>query len=319
MLLSNTALLYAVLFIGVLLLVEGAYQLVVEVRAGPRAQINRRLQMLATGRDPHRVLAALRRDSQNARSWPLIGPLERLIAQAGMSVSPSRVLLWMALIGMLALIGLQLLTGAPVAFLLAPSAALGLGLPLLFLLRRKSQRVQLFEAQLPNALDLLVRSLRVGHPLSSALGVVAQEMPDPLGSEFGIVVDEVTYGQDIEEALDRMNERIDLQDLRYLTVAVQIQRTSGGNLAEVLDNLAKVIRDRFQMFRKVKAITAEGRLSSWFLSLFPIIMVLGVQLVKPDYYTQVADHPLFSILVAVTVVLLIVNVVFMRLLTKIKV
>ena len=99
----------------------------------------------------------------------------------------------------------------------------------------------------------------------------------------------------------------------------QIQHGTGGNLAEALNGLAKVIRDRFHMFSKVRAITAEGRWSSWFLSLFPIVMLIAVQAVKPDYYTQVADRPLFTPLAAITVVLLVLNILFMRLLTKIKV
>jgi tight adherence protein B len=250
---------------------------------------------------------------------PILRGLDRLLVQAGLSTSAGQAALCMGLLGGLLFAVLRFATTLPPPVALVLGATGGIVLPMLYLIRRKVKRLRLFEAQLPGALDLLVRSLRVGHPFNSALALVAQEMPDPLGSEFGIVVDEVTYGQALDEALERLNERIDLPDLRYLTVAVQIQYGTGGNLAEVLDGLAKVIRDRFHMFGKIRAITAEGRWSSWFLSLFPIGMVLAVQAVKPDYYTQVADHPLFPVLAAITTVLLVLNLVFMRLLTKIKV
>jgi tight adherence protein B len=315
-------LLYAALFLGVLLLFEGVYQLTADVRTGPRAQVNRRMQMLADGSNPKEVLASLRRERRSERLFgilPILRSLDRLLVQAGVSTSAGRAALYMGLLGGLLFALLRLATALPppIALLLAITGSIAL--PVLYLIRRKVKRLRLFEAQLPGALDLLVRSLRVGHPFNSALALVAQEMPDPLGTEFGIVVDEVTYGQALDEALERLNERIDLADLRYLTVAVQIQYGTGGNLAEVLDGLAKVIRDRFHMFGKIRAITAEGRWSSWFLSLFPIGMVLAVQAVKPDYYTQAADHPLFPVLAAITAVLLVLNLVFMRLLTKIKV
>jgi tight adherence protein B len=319
---NDYTLLYAALFIGVLLLFEGVYQLTADVRTGPRAQVNRRMQMLADGSNPKEVLASLRRERRAEGLFgflPILRSLDRLLIQAGVSTSAGQAALYMGLLGGVLFALLRLATALPPPIALVLAAAGGITLPVLYLIRRKVKRLRLFEAQLPGALDLLVRSLRVGHPFNSALALVAQEMPDPLGSEFGIVVDEVTYGQALDEALERLNERIDLPDLRYLTIAVQIQYGTGGNLAEVLDGLAKVIRDRFHMFGKIRAITAEGRWSSWFLSLFPIGMVLAVQGVKPDYYTQVADHPLFAVLAAITAVLLVLNLVFMRLLTKIKV
>jgi tight adherence protein B len=317
------ALLSAALFIGVLLLFEGLLQLIADLRGGPRHHVNRRLQMLADGSHPKEVLDSLRRTPRASpgifRFSPGLRALDRLLLQAGVSASAGRAALWMALLGAAFLVLVRLTTTLPAPAALGLAALAAIGLPVVYLFRRKLRRLRLFEAQLPGALDLLVRSLRVGHPFNAALAVVAQEMPDPIGSEFGIVVDEVTYGQALDEALEHLNERVDLPDLRYLTVAVQIQHGTGGNLAEVLNGLAKVIRARFHMFSKIRAITAEGRWSSWFLSLFPIVMVIAVQVVKPDYYRQVADHPLFGTLAGITAVLLVLNVVFMRVLTKIKV
>ena len=119
----------------------------------------------------------------------------------------------------------------------------------------------MLEEQLPDAVELMVRSLRVGHPFSSALDIVAKEVPDPLGTEIGVIADEAAYGRDVARSLKALAERLDMQDLRFLAVAVTIQQQSGGNLAEILDGLAKVIRARFKLFRRVKAITAEAKWS----------------------------------------------------------
>ena len=177
----------------------------------------------------------------------------------------------------------------------------------------------MFEEQLPDAVDLIVRSLRIGHPISSAINIVASEMPDPLGTEFGIIADESAYGMPVTESLDRLAERIEVSDLRFLAVAVNIQTQSGGNLAEILDGLSQVIRARFKLFRKVNAITAEARWSGWFLSLFPVVALFGVQIVEPAYYDKVADHPVFVPGTIAVIVMLVINVIFMRWMVNIKV
>jgi tight adherence protein B len=313
---ADQIVLYAALAVGVLLAVEGVYQLAVDVRSGPRAQINRRLRMLAEdSADPRRVLQSLVRDTEASR----LAQLERLIAQAGLSVPAGRLLALVLGGGIAAFVLLRLLTATALLPALGAAMALAVLPTAVFLLVRKGRRVRRFEEQLPDALDLLVRSLRVGHPLSSALNVVATEMPDPIGTEFGVAVDEITYGQQVPDALERMAQRVDLQDLRYFVVVVSIQHSSGGNLAEVLGGLGKVIRERFQMFRKVRAITADGRISAWFLSAFPVAMIFLMQVIKPDYYTQVADHPMFKPMVIATFVLLAVNILAMRLMTNFKV
>ena len=128
----------------------------------------------------------------------------------------------------------------------------------------------------------MVRSLRVGHPFSSAIGIVAKEVPDPLGTEFGMIADEAAYGRDVSESLKAFAERMDMQDLRFLAVAVSIQQQSGGNLAEILEGLAKVIRARFKLFRRVKAITAEAKWSGMFLSAFPIGALVMISVLQPE-------------------------------------
>ena len=214
---------------------------------------------------------------------------------------------------------LTFLTGAGLVIRIGVALVMGYGAVYLWLNNKAKKRLSLFEEQLPDAVELIVRSLRVGHPFSSAINIVAQEMPDPLGTEFGMIVDESTYGMDVVESLDKMSARIDLQDMKFLSVAVAIQTQSGGNLAEILDGLAKVIRARFKLFRRVRAITAEARWSGWFLSIFPLAALVIIQLIQPDYYDDVKNTSAFVPAAIVVAIFLFVNVLFMRAMVNIKV
>jgi len=168
----------------------------------------------------------------------------------------------------------------------------GIAIPYLIVRTLRSRRQKAFGAQFPDALDMIVRSLRAGHPTPIALTMVAREMQDPIGSEFGIVVDEITYGADLETALRNLNVRIGQDDLPLFVTAVAIQGSTGGNLGEILDNLSAVIRMRFKMRRKIRALAAEGRASALILSSLPIVMFLIIQLVSPNFYASVWDIPL---------------------------
>lgn len=316
--------LYAALFVGVLLVVEGAYRLVADARHGTGAAINRRMRMIEAGADPNQVLQALRRQPRDAADrvagWlPWIEHIEQWITQAGMTVSIPRLAVWLLALASVSVILLRLLTPLSPPLAVLVGLGLALAIPAWYIHRRRKRRVRRFGEQLPAALDLLVRSLRIGHPLSASLGIVAEEMPDPIGTEFGIVVDEVTYGLDLEDAFEHLNRRVALPDLRYMTVAINIQHTAGGNLAEILAGLARVIRDRFQMFRKIKAVSAEGRMSAIFLSSFPLILAGTLYLINPEYYTQVSDDPMFPFLAGITGFLLLVNVGVMQWLVTFKV
>ena len=165
----------------------------------------------------------------------------------------------------------------------------------------------------------MVRALRVGHPLSNAIAIVAREVPDPLGTEMGMVSDEAAYGRDMGETLKAVAERLDNQDMRFLAVAVNIQQTSGGNLAEILDGLAKVIRARFRLFRRVAAITAEAKWSGKLLSAFPIVALIGINLVRPNYFDEVMESELFIPACFVIAAFLVLNIIVMRALVNIKV
>jgi tight adherence protein B len=196
---------------------------------------------------------------------------------------------------------------------------MGIGGVYVWVNNKAKKRMALLEEQLPDAVELMVRSLRVGHPFSSAIANVAKEIPDPLGTEFGIIADEASYGRNVADSLKEFAERLDSQDLRFLAVAVTIQQTSGGNLAQILEGLAKVIRARFRLFRRVKAITGEAKWSGMFLSAFPIGAVVMINLIKPDYYDQVKETSIFIPACLGVGVFLVINVIFMNMMVNIKV
>jgi tight adherence protein B len=148
--------------------------------------------------------------------------------------------------------------------------------------------------QLPDALDLMSRGLTVGHPLNVTVNSVAQDMPDPIGSEFGIIQDQVSYGEDIVTAFSDFADRVEIEDASYLAVSVGIQHGTGGNLARVLQVLSKVIRDRATMRQRIHAISAEGRLSAMILTLLPFVIFGSIQMSTPSYYGDVSTDPLFK-------------------------
>jgi tight adherence protein B len=156
------------------------------------------------------------------------------------------------------------------------------GAPIFYVLAKRKQRFGRFEQGLPEAIDLIVSALRAGHSLVSALGLVADESPDPIGPEFKICFDEQNYGLDLRTAMDNLVVRVPLQDLRIIVTAILIQRSSGGNLAEVLDKAAYLVRERFRLRRQVRTHTAQGRLTGWILSFLPIVLGIGLYLINPD-------------------------------------
>jgi tight adherence protein B len=157
----------------------------------------------------------------------------------------------------------------------------------------RTKRLRTLSEQLPAAIDLMVRALRAGHPVVSAIQLASSEMPDPIGTELGIVVDETTYGIELKEALASLAARSKLEDFAFLQVSVSIQAETGGNLAEILGNLGRVIRGRFMLEKKVKALASEGKMSAIILSALPILMVGGISASNPGYYLDAIKEPDF--------------------------
>ncbi len=315
-------LIYAFIFVGVFMMVEGVYLVIYGRTLKREKKINRRLALLQDGKDTEEVLSILRLEREGAEKHeriPVIGPLVEMARHAAITITITQIVLSLVGLTVLSFVLLSAFTGAVVQIRIVVALITGYAALYIWMRGKAKKRISLFEEQLPDALDLMVRSLRVGHPMNAAVGIVAREMSDPMGTEFGLLSDETTYGMRLTDALDRLANRVPVPDLRFLAIAMNIQSTSGGNLAEILGGLSVVIRARFKLFRKIRAITAEARWSGWFLSVFPVIALLMVQVVQPDYYDRVSDHPLFLPGAILTVILLVVNVIFMRILVNIKV
>ncbi|HYA06384.1 MAG TPA: type II secretion system F family protein [Xanthobacteraceae bacterium] len=266
--------------------------------ASYRSRINRRLMLSRDRTDRESVLVELRRErGLTAGGDYRLGlvALNRLILQSGLTVGLTRLAVIVAVGSVLAFGVVMAVRGsvveAAVAALLAATA-----LPYLALHMLRSRRQKKFGAQFPDALDIIVRSLRAGHPVPIAITMVGREMPDPIGSEFGVVADEITYGADLETAMRNLYCRLGSDDLPLFVTAVAIQGSTGGNLGEILENLSGVIRQRFKMRRKIHALAAEGRASAMILSALPIGMFAVIQFIAPDFYGSVWNEHLTKVL-----------------------
>jgi tight adherence protein B len=322
MVISMEPVIYGLIFVAVLLLVEGLYLTVFGKSISLNNRVNRRLEMLEKGAGREQVLEQLRKEmSQHMKSQsiPLYSMLAEKAQKANIAFSPTQLMLVMVVLAVVAFVGLTVGTDASLAIRAGVSIVMGVGGVYMWVNNKAKKRLDMLEEQLPDAVELMVRSLRVGHPFSSALNIVAKEIPDPLGSEMGMIADEASYGRDVGDALKAMAERVDMQDLRFLAVAVTIQQQSGGNLAEILDGLAKVIRARFRLFRRVRAITAEAKWSGVFLSGFPIAALIMINVIQPNYYDDVKETSAFIPAALVVCGFLVANIFVMRALVNIKV
>ncbi|MEL6564303.1 MAG: type II secretion system F family protein [Pseudomonadota bacterium] len=320
---SAEPIIYGLIFIGVLVLVEGLYLVSFGKSISLNNRVNRRLEMLnKAGGRREEVLEQLRKEMQQhmgARSIPLYSILSDKAQKAAIAFTPKQLILVMAGLSVVAFVGLSIGTDTDVPIRALLSVVIGVGAVYFWVSSKANKRLSMIEEQLPDSVELMVRSLRVGNPFSSAIQIVAKEASDPIASEFGVIADESAFGRDTGEALKDMAERLDMQDLRFLAVAVTIQQQSGGNLAEILAGLAKVIRARFRLFRRVKAITAEAKWSGKFLSAFPLVALVVINVSDPNYYDEVRDHEYFIPACFVVGLMLALNLIVMRKLTNIKV
>jgi tight adherence protein B len=320
--LSLSPLIYVAIFGAVLLVIQGLYLIMFGRSIEHDSKMNRRLEMMTKGKSKQDVMEQLRKERSvhgQGFSIPLYGLLSERAQKANIAFSPMQLMMLMGGLSVFSFVMLTIGTSAPAPVRLAIAGAMGVGGVFFWVSSKAKKRVAAIESQLAEAVDLMVRSLRVGHPFSSALSIAAEEIQDPLGTELGLIADEVAYGRDAGEALRDFGVRVGLPDIGFLAVAVSIQQKSGGNLAEILDGLSKVIRARFKLFRRVRAITAEAKWSGMFLSGFPILAMIMIQIIKPDYYDPVKGTPLYIPLAIVVGLFLVINVLYMRKMTDIKV
>ena len=265
--------------------------------ASYRNNVNRRLRLTNNNVDRETVLIQLRRergltsggDYRLSFEW-----LNRLVLQSGLSLGIGK-LAFFALIGALTAFGIAFVVRGNVLQALMVGLLCSTALPYVVLRILRGRRQKKFAAQFPDSIDIIVRSLRAGHPVPIAIAMVAREQQDPIGSEFGIVADEITYGADLETAMRNLYFRVGQDDLPLFVTAVAIQSSTGGNLGEILENLSKVIRDRFKMRRKIRALASEGRASALILSSLPFVMFLMINVVSPNFYSEVWHQDLTKI------------------------
>jgi tight adherence protein B len=279
--------------ISVVLFAEAVYLLGFST-ASYRSRVNRRLKLSANQPDREAILIQLRRERGLTHDGLFRFGLQwfnRLMLESGMTRGVLRLVLISLVAAAAAFMGVWQLRADLMEAVIAALVA-GLGLPFCALLFMRKRRHGKFAGQFPDAMDIIVRSLRAGHPVPVAVGLVAQELPDPIGTEFGIAADEITYGADVETAMRNLYFRVGQEDLPLFVTAVSIQGSTGGNLSEILENLSSVIRQRFKMRRKIKALAAEGKFSALFLSGLPVAIFILLNVVAPDFYAIVWNQTL---------------------------
>jgi len=293
---NSIYLFYLLVGLSAAMFAEGIYLLVYS-NASYRKNINRRLKVMSDKTDRESVLVQLRRErgltSAGDYRLPIVS-LNQLLLQSGLTIGFGRLIIVIVAGAVVAFVAMLTFEGSAFHAFLA-ALFCGIALPPLVLKFMRSRRQKKFSAQFPDGIDIIVRSLRAGHPVPIAISMVAKEMRDPIGTEFGIVSDELTYGSDLETAMRNLFFRIGTDDLPLFVTAVAIQRSTGGNLGEILENLSSVIRQRFKMRRKIRALAAEGRASALILSSLPIGMFAVIQFLVPSFYASVWDQDLTKI------------------------
>ena len=290
---AQTILILCLVFLFVFLMVVIIYGILNEGNFAEKRTVKKRLLFMSAGgmhgqeklvRYRNTALKEVGAFEQALLKLPRIPALDRLLAKAKVAINASTFVLASLAFTLLGfLLGYTLLTRI--------SAGIGLGLlfgltPLMLLRMAARSYYNKFQEQLPEALDLLGRALRSGHALTSGLDMISKETVDPIKAEFAITVDELNLGLTVQEAFDNLCQRVPSADLRFFVVAVTIQRETGGNLAEILDNISRLIRERVQFGRHVMALTAEGRLSAWVLIALPLVMFLYIYLTNFEYISM---------------------------------
>jgi tight adherence protein B len=311
-------LIYAAVFIGALLFLEGLFYLVLDLRGRSTLAVNRRLRLHAAGMTREAALAKLRRRrvgegrlAAAIRALPGYGPLDNLLARAGLRLSVGQSIGLFGCCGLFIFVVLTVLTSAPPWSALLLAALLGAGIPLFVFHRIARHRLKKLLEQLPDGIDMIVRSLHAGHPVATALDLVSEEAKDPIGTEFGITVDEMTYGLDLNDALLNLCDRVPIREVHFMAVAVRLQHVTGGNLAETLSVLSRVIRERRRMRDKIKALSAEGRLSAMVLAGLPFVVGGAIFVMSPKYYSGVGSDIVLTIAMGTSFLMLLFGIFLM--------
>ena len=296
---------YAGVFATVLLVVDTLMRLVFSRSSRNRDVANRIQQLRAKeGSDQAYSQLLLRRGvgSGSAASWRK--RFADFYTQTGLEMGRSRQVLYLVAFFFLGFVlSATFISGDPVIAIPLALVFMG-GLTFIVLRVLRNRRIKKFTSQMAPAIDIIVRSLNAGHPLNSAIALVSREMPDPIGSEFGILSDQMTFGLDLDSAMLNMIERVGAEELNLLAVTVSVQRGTGGNMSEILENLAKMIRDRLMIKAKIKAISAEGRATMWIMLSWPFLLYFMLLAMVPTYFDPVWESGYGGITVGICLTLM---------------
>jgi tight adherence protein B len=253
--------------------------------------------------------------------------IQRMLMASAIPLGPAQILMVMGalFLGLCVVLLLSARAGGfPLTFgifqmVIVVAFAAAVALPLMIINIISQRRRKRIEEQFPVSLDVFVRALRSGHPIASAIDLLTHEMEDPIGSEYGLVSDEVSYGAGLSEALEDMAERWDLEDMRMFVVSLSVQSETGGNLAEILQNLSEVIRARASLYMKVRALSSEGRMTGWMLTVLPVLTLVGMFMVNPSFYLDVARDPIFVMGFPALLTLYLIGFIMIRRMVDLKV
>jgi tight adherence protein B len=314
-----------VVFVVVVALIMGSYYGLVQLPGWLAARrLDRRLREVSLTHDPLAERPTIITE-QKVGPLPAIdkalgganSSLAKLIEQSGVATTPSAAmiacLLAMVVTGLAALIFLR----NPLFAMIA--GVIGGVLPILWLKHKRKARMKRFEEQFPEALDLLSRALRAGHAFQTAMGMVAEELPVPVGIEFKKAFDQQNFGLPLRDVLDQMAERVPILDVKFFVTAVTIQRETGGNLAEILDNLAHVVRERFKILRQVRVHTAHGRFTGYVLLALPASLAVALMFINPEHMKVLFEERMGQNMIAGAIVMQAIGYVWIRKVIKIEV
>jgi tight adherence protein B len=324
---DSTMILYGTVLIATVAFVLGLYLFLSGLRGSDGEIVDRRLDGLSKmGPGQHKYL--LRRQSLSAGKSPWLAAvletaslrsLDNLVATSGIRISTERILFF-AVIGAAVIFELlDVVGGYNLVICAAGGLVLGILAPLGWIIHTRRRRLARITAQLPDALDMLVRSMRAGHPVATGVGLVAREMNPPIGTEFARVFDEMSYGMDLRQAFEKMSQRLGLLEISYMIAAMRIQSTTGGNLAEVLAALSNVMREKIKLKSKVKSLSAEARFSGTILAALPILVVLFLIFMNPHYYDLAQTNKLLKGILAGAAVLMLLGIVLVRKFSNIRI
>lgn len=317
---------FVLIFIAVALAVEVAWQWWFSSQSSAARRTRQRLKSVESeskvGADSLSLLKK-RRLAESAsteaflRRMRGVDYLDRILLQSGCK--------W-TVAGLMVNSALCFLCGLLIALMLQPFLTMAIAggilcslTPMLYVSKKRSKRLSKIERQLPEVADLIARSLRAGHAFPSTVQMVADEMPQPIAGEFRIVADEVNFGISMAEALQRLAQRIPLTDLRYMVVAVLIQRETGGNLAELMTSISLLIRERLKLLGQISTLSAEGKLSAWILGLLPVVICLVLGAMNPKYFDMLIDDPDGINLIISAAFLMLCGVLWMRKIIRIHI